>query len=385
MKRGVGFAILGALMVPVAAMRASATPPSRPVAVSTDPLNHWTVASLNPGAGFASGFTLPVASLAGKFFASGAPAGLNSVGIDTSAAGLSWGQSAIVTLPSPTSLPPYAMPLLALGEIDGTYVAGFGNGMIMTSRDGASWSFTNSTTNQGLTSVACATVAAPPVAGTLREVHPVCVFGSNGFVVTSTDKTLQSWKTAGLPDERYGVAGVAYGDGVFVAVTQTGCAGCGASLETGAIYTSPDGLTWTQRTATSGLFSVTYGATKGFVAVGWMGTVMTSTDGITWAKVLVPNANPSAIQLHGVAYGNGDYVAVGFIQSTPPVPVVYSNSRPSTVWVAREINVPNSSLYSVAFGNNRFVLDGFAVGYPSPGHMAVTSDPVPVPSLTLAP
>ena len=73
---------------------------------------------------------------------------------------------------------------------------------------------------------------------------------------------------------------VVYGNGLFVAV---GCSG--------TIFTSPDGVDWTQRTSEGNdLFGVTYGDLflavddlfgvtfgKGlFVAVGWDGTILTS-------------------------------------------------------------------------------------------------------------
>jgi hypothetical protein len=360
-------------MVPVAS---SVAAPPVPVPVSTDPLDHWTTTSLNPGAGFAGGFTLPVASLNGTFFASGAPAGLNATGINTSTDGLAWAQTAIIRLPSATQIYPNAMAQLSFGYVGGTYVTGFANGAIETSKDGVHWTFANSTTNQGLASVACG--SGTSTTGVLRQARPTCVFGSNGFVVTSTDDALQAWKLVGLPDQRYGVAGVAYGAGLFVAVTQTGCSGCGGANDTGAIFTSPDGLTWTQRATTSGLFSVTYGS-RGFVGVGWQGTVVTSADGITWTSAQVPSTRAAGIELHGVGYGNGDYVAVGFIQGTPATPFLFTLTGRETAWASRAVSVPDARLYSVAFGADRFVVDGFSSSTTGPGHMVLTSNTLTAP------
>jgi hypothetical protein len=66
--------------------------------------------------------------------------------------------------------------------------------------------------------------------------------------------------------------GVAYGNGLFVAVG-----------DDGTILTSPDGVSWTQRTSGTGnlLEGVTYGNGL-FVAVGKDGTILTSPDGVSW-------------------------------------------------------------------------------------------------------
>ena len=95
---------------------------------------------------------------------------------------------------------------------------------------------------------------------------------------------------------------VAYGNGLFVAVAQSGAGN--------RVMTSPDGITWTTRTsaADNNWFSVTYGNGL-FVAVAVTGTgnrVMTSADGITWTtRTSAANNNWTS-----VTYGNGLFVAV---------------------------------------------------------------------------
>jgi hypothetical protein len=69
---------------------------------------------------------------------------------------------------------------------------------------------------------------------------------------------------------------VTYGNGLFVAVScGTGCGDSGTNI----VMTSPDGITWTSRTGASDLYwsSVTFGNDL-FVAVSYFGGVMTSTD-----------------------------------------------------------------------------------------------------------
>src|SRR5204863_226960 len=90
-----------------------------------------------------------------------------------------------------------------------------------------------------------------------------------------------------------------YANGIFVTIAN------GSSLAA----TSPDGLTWTQRTmpSSSQWNSVIYGNGL-FVAIagGPSTTAATSPDGITWtARTL-----PSSQQWNSVAYGNGTFVTL---------------------------------------------------------------------------
>ena len=72
--------------------------------------------------------------------------------------------------------------------------------------------------------------------------------------------------------------------------------------------TSPDGSTWTNRTAAaaSSWQSVTYGGTM-FVAVSSSGTAMQSPDGVTWSSRTVPQANSWNSVTSGA---DGSFVAV---------------------------------------------------------------------------
>jgi hypothetical protein len=95
---------------------------------------------------------------------------------------------------------------------------------------------------------------------------------------------------------------VTYGNGLFVAVANTGTGN--------RVMTSPDGANWTIRTSAedNDWTSVTYGNGL-FVAVAYSGTgnrVMTSPDGANWTI----RTSAADNDWRGVTYGNGLFVAV---------------------------------------------------------------------------
>jgi hypothetical protein len=170
----------------------------------------------------------------------------------------------------------------------------------------------------------------------------------NGFFVAISNTTSGAkstdgvtWLSVTLPNgSNMSWQSVTYGNGLFVAV---------ASLGTIAA-TSPDGVTWTQRTIPSGDWqSVTYGNGL-FVAVGGGGTyAVSSPDGITWTnRTLSSSANWRA-----VAYGNGLFIAVndqgGVTRSTNGI--TWTNEGSGTL----------ANLRAITYGNGLFV----AVGYNS--------------------
>ena len=75
----------------------------------------------------------------------------------------------------------------------------------------------------------------------------------------------------------------------------------------GEIITSLNGVTWTKRNlgTTEGLAGVTYGNGI-FVIISSIGHIFTSLDGITWTK-----NNSGPINGQSVAYGNNLFMAIG--------------------------------------------------------------------------
>jgi len=138
-------------------------------------------------------------------------------------------------------------------------------------------------------------------------------------------------------------ASVAYGNGVWVAVSVNG--------KTQVMRSTDNGATWTPHAAPAAnrWTSVAHGNGV-WVAVSSDGTttntVMTSTDGLTWASRTAPEAN----QWRSVAYGNGVWVAVSAI-GTNRVMRSVDNGETWTAVVAAEDN----AWFSVAYGNGVWV------------------------------
>ena len=137
---------------------------------------------------------------------------------------------------------------------------------------------------------------------------------------------------------------VTYGNGIFVAVAQSGSGN--------RVMTSPDGITWTSRTTPDSSeywSSVTFGNGT-FVAVSSSGSygnqVMTSPDGITWTTRSNPGRDYS-----GVTYGNGMFAAVGGQGAGAMV----MTSLDGFTWTQQSAIAGNNNWRSVVYGNGLFV------------------------------
>ncbi|MCX5915935.1 MAG: choice-of-anchor D domain-containing protein [Deltaproteobacteria bacterium] len=130
--------------------------------------------------------------------------------------------------------------------------------------------------------------------------------------------------------------GISYGNGIFVAVG-----------ESGSLYTSSEGAAWKERSsgANQSLHDAVYGGGT-FVAVGTSGTILTSPDGITWTL----RSSGTGHDLNGVGYGHGIFVAVGDHGAILTSPDGVS-------WAARDSGT-HQWLKKVAYGGGTFVAAG---------------------------
>jgi hypothetical protein len=126
---------------------------------------------------------------------------------------------------------------------------------------------------------------------------------ASGAIYSSTNAVNNSNFETGLPgfsdtapSNTNPLSGIAFGNGIFVAV------GGG-----GTVLTSTDAFTWTSRPSgtTNDLRAVTFGPGF-FMAVGAGGTVLTSEDGIVWELRTIGTAG-----FRGVVYVNDTFLAAG--------------------------------------------------------------------------
>lgn len=232
---------------------------------------------------------------------------------------------------------------------------------LQTSPEGVNWTYREQGTVQDLVSTAFGNAAYVTLGGL-----------GQGVLLRSPD-AVNNWEFT-LTSVNYPGTGVAYGNGVFIALfgptirsttdgrdftlltnpsekglndVDYGGGRFVAVGEEGAIVRSDQGTTWVNVTSptTTTLNAVTYGGGR-YVAVGQQGTVLTSTDGATWTS----QTPATTVNLRGVAYGNGFYVAVGDsgrIQSSPD----------GADWTPRPSGT-TVTLHDVAYGLGRWVTVG---------------------------
>lgn len=180
-------------------------------------------------------------------------------------------------------------------------------------------------------------------------VHAKGIFIATGAVFRSYSYDGINWTH--LTPSGWNCDRIAFGNGLFVGV---GYASIGSpGVLTGFVFTSPDGLTWTSRTPAANNWwkDITYGNGL-FVAVSDTGTgnrVMTSPDGINWtSRNSAMNAN-----FTGVAYGNGVFVAVA---SGGVIGGVVMTSPDGITWTQQNFNV---GTLTVHFANGKFTTGGY--------------------------
>jgi len=120
------------------------------------------------------------------------------------------------------------------------------------------------------------------------------IAGNDGDMATSPDTITWTNRTSGFGSNA--VRALTYADGLFVAVG-----------DTGNMTTSTDGISWTTRDPilTGRIYSVTYG--DGLYLAASRGKITTSTDGTTWTQ---QNSGPDG-NIFSLAYGDGLYLAAG--------------------------------------------------------------------------
>jgi hypothetical protein len=185
--------------------------------------------------------------------------------------------------------------------------------------------------------------------------------GQYGNIFTSPDGSRWSESRLTKFDNTFPlIESITFGNGLFVAVGDADSQDTVTPVP--AIFTSPDGLTWTQRSVDTLLFghafigqdlfgvaSGTIGTNPGnpgWVAVGTNGTIITST--LADASLWVLQNSPTTNALNGVAFGAGNFVAVGNKGTI-------LSSADGIQWNTVNLGTQTPNFQAVAFGNGVFV------------------------------
>jgi hypothetical protein len=179
-----------------------------------------------------------------------------------------------------------------------------------------------------------------------------------GQVPTWTKTTPAEAVAAGIGVQ---VTGADYGNGTFVLAAYLGGTTATPAI-TPAVWTSPDGATWTRRTLPvtgSRVGSPRFINGKFFlgmdpatnangVPTGVNGAVLSSADGITWSAS--PISSP--IYIYNFVFGNGTYLALGNPAGGSTTTQIVTSADGAT-WTPRTV-VAGGYGNSVAFFNGKF-------------------------------
>ncbi len=163
--------------------------------------------------------------------------------------------------------------------------------------------------------------AADPLPTQIRMTEMVSAPGkfvgvAKGYSLISANqgKSWQPYPIAGNPD----LSGVAYGNGIFVAAGRTGDFFSGFADLSPALYTSPDGMTWTRRALPATLpytakISGVQFVDGAFYAFGDQTGILRSNDGLNWTVVLaaseVPNGSGGTMPIRSLTHAPGFFIA----------------------------------------------------------------------------
>ncbi len=163
--------------------------------------------------------------------------------------------------------------------------------------------------------------------------------GDAGLIWTSTDGLSWTQQSAGTTENFYKIT---YGAGLYVAVGVHG-----------QIYTSPNGATWTQRNPPTGdsLVALVYNGSSQFVTAGVLGRLMTSPNGITWTD----RNRWTGEEVDAMCYGNGLYIAVTSGGS------VYRSSN-GLDWTTCNLDTGVNNKGAI-YTNGMYIVGGGANGY----------------------
>jgi hypothetical protein len=253
----------------------------------------------------------------------------------------------------PTSATPVAWS--SVDYLDGQWVALSDGGEVGLSDDGSTWTEQSAPLGSW---VAAAYGAGHYVALSSANTVPNEMISENAQEWTTVAGPPGSPRQAGRPTENGQWTSLAYGDGLFVAVSSVG-----------TVDTSPNGVTWSRRfwRPKNSFTSITFGDGR-FIAVdAAQGDVLMSLNGVNWSLLTRPLigavAAPSGgLHFGAVTYGDGNFVAFG---DSPSGAGYVATSVFGYVWTLHQYS-PAEAISTVAFGCGSFVAGGQSMGTSNP-------------------
>ena len=219
-------------------------------------------------------------------------------GISTSTNGTSWTYTEVASPYSPVSL-----------TTDGYsfYSSGYYSGVYVTSQFTSSSTFVTKETfpyNGGGRYLKASSKKG--------EVFDIGGRGHLGYRSTNTATSFQ--QITQVPEIQFGSAA---SNGSLVAAVNNSNDN---TTVTKGIFTSPDGLTWTQRVSNDNMLCVTWTGSY-WVAAGAANWIMTSPDGVTWTQ---KTFSPGGLYNFFKAFGVGSKMFAFETQGTPAISLAYS-------------------------------------------------------------
>ncbi len=283
----------------------------------------WVQRQLGTGYGLVS-----IASGAGQFVAVGGGTTM------TSTNGVNWVER--------KSGPATVVSSITYGG-NGQFAAAGSNGAILTSVDGLNWVQQNSGTTNSLNGIAYGNGRFVAV-GTYNYID-----GSTSVFTSADGEVWSEHRLSSALAVGYGI--IAFGNGQFVTVGQNSAA------------TSADGVTWDQRTsgAVYGLSAIAYGNGH-FVGVAAMAAIVESTDAANWVEV---GPEPGS-DVQSIAFGAGQFAAV--------MKNAVLTSKDGAAWVKRQFQ-GDGARSGIAYGNKQFVAVGYE-GYDMVSYISTSADAI---------
>jgi hypothetical protein len=174
--------------------------------------------------------------------------------------------------------------------------------------------------------------------------------GNSGKYLT-TNGTAKSWGTV----SQYALPSQTGNSGKYLTTNGT--------AESWGTVTTP--LTWTERVITEEqVNTIAYNGSNMYVAGCNNGKLFSSPDGITWTERTSQFASDIILK---VAYGNGLWVAVGDSGKI-------STSPDGETWTARTANMATNTIYDVIYANSIWVAVGAAGGNTNTGGITYSTD-----------